>query len=357
MRKNLHRQTLVALAVMLCASGAWAAEADKSGPVINRATVKQDPGKTVYWVLPGPRQLSEAVFGTPGDPKRTLKPFLDKVDKAPVRDLLKQLPFLVAAPEQARGTNEDGNRYTMLKQPTPFSDKGRIVQGSFETTVYDRVTGDQKGPPGRTPDEVQLSAEFTDPAGNEYRLEWDHVVQPPFPGYDTQGGVFIDGWLHGTTGTGTPLMPKEYTRVAWWGVTHLHINGEKVGTRVAHLMTTEVVRKNDYSLALDEEMPLDEDERFIPDQEHHTHLFVMPVKPVPGKGPQFAPVPTAFELPNGKQQPFIHVMFEEDQVSEWQLGMDQARTAPAFVATSVVSGNGAGSGEAARAAAEKKQRR
>ena len=33
--------------------------------------VKQEPGKTVYWVLPGPRRLSERVFGVPGHPLRT----------------------------------------------------------------------------------------------------------------------------------------------------------------------------------------------------------------------------------------------------------------------------------------------
>jgi len=26
-------------------------------------------------------------------------------------------------------------------------------------------------------------------------------------------------------------------------------------------------------------------------------------------------VPTAFELPNGKKQPFVHVMFEQDQLT------------------------------------------
>jgi len=316
---------LALAAVMLCASGAWAAGADKSGPVLNQATVEQEPGKTVYWVLPGPRKLSEKVFGTPDGPKRTLGPILEKVDAPPIRQLLKDLPILVAAPKKARQTNEAGTRYTAFAMPTPFSNDGRVVSGSFETTVYDRVTRDQTGPPGATPDEVELSARFQDPAGNDYRLEFDHVVQPPFPGYETQGGVLVDGWLHGTTGTGSPLMPKEYTRVAWWGVAHLHINGEKVATRVTHLMTTEPVRKSDYSLALDEEMPLAEEDRFIPSQDHHTHLIVLPIEPVPGEGPRFAPVPSAFELPNGKKQPFIHMMFEEDNITEWKLGMNQAR--------------------------------
>lgn len=225
----------------------------------------------------------------------------------------------------------------MFAHPTPFSGKARPLlpdrTGYLKTTLLDRVAKDQPGKPGNTPDGVKLETWFHDPAGNKYWLEFDHTVQPPFPGYTTQGGVFIDGWLHGTTGTGTPLMPKQYTRAAWWGVAHLYVNGETVDTKVAHLMTTEIVRNRDYELALDEEMPLDASERHIPGQPHHKHLIVLPVKPTP-KGPVFEPVKTAFELPNGKKQPFIHMMFEEDNIVEWGLdiqGSQVSRSAEAEV--------------------------
>lgn len=280
-------------------------------------------------MLPGPRELSEEVFGTPDNPKRTLKQALADIDKPPIRKLLKELPILVSAPMKFRKTNEAGTQFTVFAHPTPFSDKGRPLpvspdkNGYFKATYLDRVSEDQPGKPGNTSDEVELEAWFHDPAGNKYRLEFDHIVQPPFPGYNTQGGVFIDGWLHGTTGTGSPLMPKEYTRAAWWGIVDIYINGEKVDTKVAHMMTTEVVRNRDYELALDEEMALEPSERFIPNQPHHTHLIVMPIKPTPN-GPVFEPVKTAFELPNGQKQPFIHMMFEEDTIVEWKLG-DQAK--------------------------------
>ncbi|HSH49224.1 MAG TPA: hypothetical protein VK991_11625 [Halomonas sp.] len=322
--QNHSPKVAVFLAALLYAAGVSAAAPDKSGPLINKAVIQQEAGKTVYWVLPGPRKLSREVFGTPDDPKRTLPPILAKVDKPPIRELLEKLPILVAAPLKARKTNVAGTEYTLFAQPTPFSDKARPLlpdqSGYFKTTLLDRVAEDQPGMPGDTPDEVQLDTWFHDPAGNKYRLEFDHVVQPPFPGYDTQGGVFIDGWLHGTTGTGSPLMPREYTYGAWWGIVHLYINDEQVDTKVAHLMTTEVVRKRDYSLALDEEMPLDPSERHIPGQDHETHLIVLPIKPTP-QGPVFEPVKTAFELPNGEKQPFIHMMFEEDSISEWDLNL------------------------------------
>lgn len=38
----------------------------------------------------------------------------------------------------------------------------------------------------------------------------------------------------------------------------------------------------------DEEMPLDPSERHIPDQEHHTHLIVLPINPT-SEGPVFEP--------------------------------------------------------------------
>jgi|AntDeeMinimDraft_5_1070356.scaffolds.fasta_scaffold02217_4 hypothetical protein len=312
------------LAALLLTTGASAAAAEKSGPLINKMVIQQEAGKTVYWVLPGPRKLSKEVFGTPDAPQRTLQPILAKVDKPPIRELLEKLPILVAAPAKARKTNEAGTEYTLFAPPTPFSDKARPLppnqSGYIKTTLLDRVAEDQPGKPGDTPDEVQLETWFHDPAGNKYRLEFDHVVQPPFPGYNTQGGVFIDGWLHGTTGTGSPLMPREYTRGAWWGIVHLYINGEQVDTKVAHLMTTEIVRKRDYSLALDKEMPLDPGERHIPSQDYHTHLIVLPIKPTP-QGPVFEPVKTAFELPNGEKQPFIHMMFEENKISEPKMDM------------------------------------
>ena len=59
------RFPLAILAAMLCAPGSWAAGADESGPILNQATVEQDPGKTVYWVLPGPRKLSEGAAALP----------------------------------------------------------------------------------------------------------------------------------------------------------------------------------------------------------------------------------------------------------------------------------------------------
>ncbi len=284
--------------------------------------VKQDEGKIVYWVPPGPRQLSKEVFGTPNDPKMLFEPKLKAAEEAvaakkmppAVPDTLKKVPLLVGIPMKARSTDKDGKWW--FNHPNPFPDKGLIIEGSFTARFWDEVKEDPAGPPGKTPDKAEVEATFTDPDGNTYRVVLDHIVKPPFPGYETQGGVLLDGFHHGSTGTGSPLMPQVWTIAGLWGIAELYINGELVEpNRVIHLMTTEVVRDKDYHLALQEELPLPPERWHVKGQSHHTHLVVLPFVGVPGKGPVFKPTPVEFELPNGKRQPFMHIMYEQDEIA------------------------------------------
>jgi len=284
-------------------------------------TVKQDRGGVVYWVLPGPRELGGEVFGTPDAPRMTLAPRIAEAKRmveegrAPgtVPALLEALPILVGVPVEARQEDDQGRVW--LRQPNPFSDDARIVQGEFLAHYWDETDEDPPGPPGKTPDRAAMDAKFQDPAGNDYRVVLDHVLKPPFPGYQTQGGVMLDAVHHGTTGTGSPLMPQVWTVAAFWGVGDVYVNGELTQPdRVMHMMTTEAVRDKDYHLALQEELPLEPEERHVKGQAHHTHLVVLPMKAVKGEGPAFEPLQTAFELPNGKPQPFLHIMFEQDEV-------------------------------------------
>lgn len=290
-------------------------------PVPRQREARQESGKVVYWVLPGPRQLSPDVFGTPDAPNTGLEPKLAAARQAveaktmppAVPDSLGKLPILVGVPVKARSRHDDGTWW--LDQPTPFSDQGRIVEGSFTAHYSDYVTEDPPGPPGKTPDKATMEATFTDPQGHNYRVELEHVVKPPFPGYRTQGGVMIESYHHGLTGTGTPLMPKVRTYAAFWGLGDVYVDGKLADENVVmHMMTTEVVRDRDYHLALNKQMPLPPERWLIDGQAHHTHLIVLPLKAVPGKGPVFQPLETAFKLPNGKTQPFMHIMFEEDEV-------------------------------------------
>jgi len=287
-------------------------------------TVRQESGNLFYWVLPGERRLSPAVFGTPDSPQygrswleqniERARQFPDPLGEA-IPQLLQDLPFLVAAPEGARESVDDPVAQQKLAEPTLYSDEAQVASGEFEVTYMDRQPWDTGGPPGKTDASAELSTAFTDPAGNEYELELDHIVKPPIPGYETGGGVITDAWHHGSGLPGSPLMPGLYTYGAMWGVGDVVVNGEVAtedGFRVIHFMTTQTVRDQDYRLPVDEELPLMPDET-IAGQAHHTHGVVLPIKPT-ADGPVFDPVPTAFELPNGETQPFIHAMWEQEEI-------------------------------------------
>lgn len=132
--------------------------------------------------------------------------------------------------------------------------------------------------------------------------------------------------LHGVTGTGTPLMPRMMAYGAMWSVGDLLVNGEVADeNRVIHFMTTEMVRDSQYRLVTTEDLPLSEDEAYL-GYPHHTHGILPPVK-ITERGPTYDPVPTAFELPNGQKQPFIHIMYDKDVIDEFVVKQPEAGAA------------------------------
>ncbi len=303
---------IIALIAAFCLPTALMGQELKNPEIGRDVKVKQDPGKTVYWVLPGPRRLSERVFGVPGHPLHTGELNIKRA-KGLVKELFKRFPIMAGVPLKLRATNEDKTKFTKTKKGTPVSDKGKIVSGQFEITYKDRQPMDRPGDPTDTLDSVDLTVSFTDPKGNKYGIEILKLYQPPFPGFESGGGVVTDTWTHGNTGTDSPLFPKVFTYGAFWGIGNIIVNG-KVADRDkwVHFMTTQTVRDKNYRLAIGEELPL-KPEATIAGQVHHTHIIVRPIKITP-EGPKFDKVKTAFTLPNGKKQPFIHIMFEEDTI-------------------------------------------
>ncbi len=309
------------MAAFVAAPGLFPSNPDTetASPDARTVEITQDAGKTVYWVLPGKRRLGEIEWGTPQQPKALVEPVIEQAKQLPaplnksVPQLLNDLPILGGLPMEARATTEAGDAFTTTKKPTAVSDKGRIVQGSFRAVYRDRVAMDQPNQWAEAPDSVDVTASFTDPQGNEYQLEVERLWQPPIPDWETGGGVITDTWIHGNTGTESPLFPRVFTYGAFWGVGDVIVNGETVNdNQWIHFMTTQTVRNQDYELAVQSELPL-VPENTIAGQRHHTHVVVRPVK-ITDQGPAFEPVHTAFELPNGKNQPFLHIMFEQDTI-------------------------------------------
>lgn len=243
-----------------------------SGPLTTTAT--QDEG-SAFWVFPGKRKLDPAVFGTADDPRGTEPPAL-----------------FLGVPEAMREVSNDGTLQT--KMPTPFGDKFAAVKGaSVRSKAVDATAIDG----AKTKDEIDFEATFQAPDDQgTYRV----VVQKPAPHgwvYPTGGGVVTDVILHGVTGWGTRLMPTEFTYSAFWGAGDIYLNEEMVAEGVGvHMMLTEFVRKSPYDLVFDMD---------VNPNSKHLHLMVLPFSL---KGEQ-QPVSTGFMLPNGMEQPFLHVMF------------------------------------------------
>ncbi len=242
------------------------------GPITTTAT--QEDG-AAFWVFPGPRRLDPTIFGTPDDPRGT------------------ELPALfLGVPLELREQTEDGGWQTA--QPTPFGDEfAALEEASVRSVAVDATAIDG----ATTKDEIDFEATFPAPEDQgEYRV----VVQQAAPhgwAYPTGGGVVTDVILHGVTGWGTRLMPTEFTYSAFWGPGTVYHNDELVAEgHGIHMMLTEFVRKEPYDLVFDENVNPD-----------HRHLHLMAL-PFTLKGePQ--PIPTGFMLPNGMEQPFLHVMF------------------------------------------------
>lgn len=296
---------------------------------------QQDAGKRVHWILPGPRRIDPHVFGTPeagpstpqrGDDHIAHKIWYYEQHRPEVVGLLAgddahpALPLPVGLPEGARGTNAAGDRYTQTTIPVPFSDntvgsdESPALDGELDLTYIDRSGFEGHG----DGDEIDLDIWLTDPDGHRYEFDIHHL--------ETHDGAHIHGrgvmtgvYIHGEMPIGTPLMPTQYAFGSLWAIGDVLIDGEVTSEqnrdRVIHLMTTQSVRTADYELAIDAELPLGAHGNPDPylGRQTVTHAFLPPIQQT-ADGPRFVPLQTAFELPNGKPQPFIHFMFDEDAV-------------------------------------------
>ncbi|MFT4889644.1 MAG: hypothetical protein ACI9YT_000554 [Halobacteriales archaeon] len=350
-RRSVLRTAGAAGLAGLLASSSAAAKAEsiarhKRGNQGFAVETTQRPGNSVHWILPGPRRIDPHVFGTPpagpsspqrGDDHIAHKVWYFKQHRPGVVGLLAgddghdPLPLPVGLPEKARATNEAGDRYTKTKMPVPFSDKtvgsdeSARLDGALDLTYVDRAGFEGQG---NGADEIDLDIWFTDPSGNRYQFDIHHLET--HDGAHPHGrGVMTGVYMHGITPIGTPLMPTQYAFGSFWAVGDLLIDGEVTSERnrdrIIHVMTTQTVRTEDYTLAIDEELPLGAHGNPDPylGSQSVTHVFLPPIKAT-DDGPRRVPLRTGFELPNGKVQPFIHFMFDEDRVS-----IDRAANPPA----------------------------
>jgi hypothetical protein len=280
---------------MLASTGVIAFAHSSARTVIdapNKVGMLAKPGGDVRWILPGLRELDPAVFGTPDNPLRAeLLPLT-------MRTVLDDGTYVAAKPDP--DFPDDPAKSTPM--PTPFSNNRAPITGTARVKVIDvtSVAGSS------TLDKIDAVFEFTSPPDkngevHQYKLVVTQAL-PKIPDHENFGGVGINALQHGATGIGTPLMPQVMSFIAFWGAADLYVDGElQDGKRFVHFMLSERVRDADYNLVfnagVDPEGPL------------QAHLILPPVA-VTEDGPVGSGVPTSFILPNGVEQPFLHIMYE-----------------------------------------------
>jgi hypothetical protein len=244
----------------------------------------------VRWILPGPRRLDPKVFGTPAAP----------------------LGFEpdVGVPLMMREKSADGTAYTTTAMPTPFSDNARIISGGYQLDAVDNTLVDDPA----SADELDYTATVTSPAGVTIKIEVSQIL-PVGIDHAVFGGVGTNMIHHGMTGIGTKMQPTQPTVAAFWGIGTISVNDivdpERGVNRLVHSMITCHVRDENYRLVFDDGVDC---------SRIHTHLMLPNVQIVMDDSGNYkevtSPVPTGFFLPNGNEQPFLHVMFENIRVTD-----------------------------------------
>lgn len=226
---------------------------------------------TAIWQLPDKRTLNPEIFGTPQNPLNI--------------DLL---------PLAARDTNVAGTAYTTLKKPAMFSNNFKKVNGSIKVTVEDLTALDTP----RSKDRATVEADFEGPNGEQFRIVLQKLISV---GSDHPffGGVGTNILMHGSTGIGTPLVAREFSYITLWGIGDLYKDGELIDSgRIVHVMVSERTRDTNFKAGFGVAQP----------DKLEIHLALPPKKGSPA-GHIDSPVPTGVILPNGAEQPFMHVNF------------------------------------------------
>jgi len=193
--------------------------------------------------------------------------------------------------------------------PTPFSDNARIISGEYQLDAVDNTLVDDPA----SEDLVNYHATITSPAGDTIEIEVSRIL-PVGVDHAVFGGVGTNMIHHGMTGIGTKMQPTQPTVAAFWGIGTMRLNGvvpARGENRLVHSMITCHVRDENYHLVFDDGVDC---------SRIHTHLMLPNVQIMADGNGNYeevaSPVPTGFTLPNGMEQPFLHVMFENIQVRD-----------------------------------------
>jgi len=147
-------------------------------------------------------------------------------------------------------THVAGSNAYMIAGTTP---KGGSDAFSYDGSGHTKISGHVDVNLDPITNTGTITAEWTDPEGNDWRLE-----QTKFGGgNELYPGELVDGQLqyqldadpiainhyeHGTTGAGPPVEPTLFVYLASWGPAEVFKNGQPQGTFETHMMITEGAR-------------------------------------------------------------------------------------------------------------------
>lgn len=279
----------------------------------------------VHWVEPAQRELGPDAFGTPRDPRALA--LVPPATEETVAALLERYPILIGLPLDLRGISPDLTRWTRTTVDVPFGGPLHRVPGTLTIAARDRLVADPDGPYDLTADRATAVATFDDPEGRSYRVVLDQVIVPPFPGWDTGGGVLHDQLIHGEAITGSPLLPTVHAWLAVWGLADVYIDGLLASSRrLTALEVIETVRDSSGRLVQSQELPLNVADT-LSGHPFQAHLIVFPVR-FGARGPVFDPVDVPMQTTFGKRQDFLHVVWERPRIVDGPPWRPRRETGP-----------------------------
>ncbi len=197
--------------------------------------------------------------------------------------------------------------------PTPFSDKIGIGEGSYALSVINIDSADS---PNSRDSVISVNISYERPNGDKFMIDKIKIIHKPNGAGDHSffGGVGYGKLMHGNTGIGTGLMPKMTAYVTLWGVTDLKDGNGNIlaSNRIIHLMVASRVRTNDLSMIAS---GVNDSSDYNPSR-METHIILPPLD----KDGKTDPVP-------GTGHGFLHLMFENVSMQDSLLSSVQSQSA------------------------------
>jgi hypothetical protein len=191
--------------------------------------------------------------------------------------------------------NENETLFDITPEPTFFSGNFTRINGTFYLNMTDLTLRDVNKS-GAT---AKAEFNFTDPTGKiKYVIILKNIS-------NVAESTLFDDFFYGNSSTNGFMEPVAYTYSTVWGVGEFYVNGTLVNdNRVIRVMASERVNSSDnerYNLLSEKELP----QKGI-----ETRLFLPDLVVAKNGTMDKQPVTTNFTLPDGKNQSFINVIFE-----------------------------------------------